>query len=272
MSRLMDASRHGAQAAAHHAKKILVVGGHGKTGLCLLSLLQDSPHTVTATIRDSDHAKDVRSYGAEPLIIDLEKDCPDIAKGMDAVFFVAGSGGKRLDEVDLGGLVRVISSAVKHGVGRFIHISSLNIGKQQSEYVAELEAYYGELGEEVPESLHRAIASDGYHRYVGIKEQGEGKLMASGLNYTIFRAGMLTGTVEAPDGEGKIEAGEGTLSKFGKISRFDVAQCFVSALDMPEAASKTFTILGGVESIDEALVATTAEAESSIPGGGAGGA
>jgi uncharacterized protein YbjT (DUF2867 family) len=82
-----------------------------------------------------------------------------------------------------------------------------------------------------------------------MKLLAEKKIIASGINYTIFRAGLLT----EQTGTGKINITPGTLNAFGKISRDNVAQCFIECLENKNTYQKTYTILDGEININLAF-------------------
>ena len=74
---------------------ILIIGGHGKIALLTAPLLADAGHTVTSAIRNPEHADDVRTAGAEPLVLDVEHSSPAeleaAMRGRDVVVWSAGA-------------------------------------------------------------------------------------------------------------------------------------------------------------------------------------
>src|SRR5690606_6573233 len=151
-------------------------------------------------IRNPDHADDVRSTGAEPVVCDLESaddtEVEAAVRGSDAIVFAAGagpgSGAARKETVDYGGAVRLIAAAKKTGVGRYVIISSYG-------------ADPGHEGDEV------------FDVYLRAKGRADAELAASGLDYTIVRPGRLT---DDP-GTGLVSVAE-HLPR-GRITRDDVA-------------------------------------------------
>ena len=229
--------------------KILVVGASGKTGQVLLQQLSQTEHDVTGLIRDPKQEKLIKQFGAKFLLGDLEADTDNLVNGFDAVIFVAGSRGKNIQGVDYQGLVNTVNSAVDSHLKRFLYIGSINTGKEPNQFVQELKEFYQENNEPVPEGLLINTQKPGYHDYVKIKGKAEEAIINSGINYTILRAGLLT---QEP-GTGKINVTEGTLSAFGKISRDNVAACFIEALDNRSTYKKIHTILDGKQPIKDAF-------------------
>ncbi|HEX7973414.1 MAG TPA: SDR family oxidoreductase, partial [Anaerolineales bacterium] len=78
-----------------------------------------------------------------------------------------------------------------------------------------------------------------YGRVLDWKLKGEEALRASGLTYTIVRPGGLT---DAPGGEHALLFDQGDRIS-GLISRADVAEVCVQALDEPKADNTTFEVI-----------------------------
>ena len=72
----------------------------------------------------------------------------------------------------------------------------------------------------------------------------EDKIRTSGLDYTIIRVGFL---LDRPGGERVIVVGQDALPlRFGhRITRADVAEAFVEALQHPRTSRATFEIVWG---------------------------
>lgn len=221
--------------------KILVIGASGKTGQKLLEHLSKVKHDVTGLIRTQEQENLVKQFNAKPLLGNLEDDIATLADGFDAIMFVAGSRGKNVQGVDYQGLAKIIDAAINAKIKRFLYIGSINTGKKPEQYIEELKAYYRQINEVVPEGLLTNTQKKGYQTYVEMKTLAEEKIIASGINYTILRAGLLT---QEP-GSGKVNVTEGTLNAFGKISRDNVAQCFIEALENKNTYKKIYTILDG---------------------------
>lgn len=228
---------------------ILVVGASGKTGQVLLKQLSQTKHITTGLIRDSAQEKLVTQHGAKYLVGDLTDRLEKIVNGFDAIIFVAGSRGKNVQGVDYQGLVNIVNTAIKTDVKRFLYIGSINVGKNPMQYVQELKDYYQEINEPVPEGLLINTQKPGYHNYVKMKEMAERHLIGSGANYTILRAGLLT----LDSGSGKVNITNGSMNAFGKISRENVAKCFIEALENKNTYQRVYTILDGNIPIEKAF-------------------
>jgi uncharacterized protein YbjT (DUF2867 family) len=82
--------------------------------------------------------------------------------------------------------------------------------------------------------------------YLRAKKAADDYLRAGGLDWTIVRPGRLT------DAEGTGRVRVGRLER-GEIPRADVAATLVAVLHTPETIGKTFDLLTGGETIEEAL-------------------
>ena len=211
--------------------KVLVAGAHGKTARRLVRMLAESGHEVWGLVRKEEQMPNVEADGAEPVLVDLEEDGVETVgrgvEGCDAVVFAAGagpgSGAARKETMDYGGAAKLVEAAEKHGVRRYLMLSS--------------------MGADDPES-----GSEAMQPYLFAKARADERLQESDLDYTIIRPGSLT----EEEGAGRIEAAE-VLGRRGELPREDVARTFAEALEMPNTYRKTFEIIGGETPIREAL-------------------
>src|SRR5918994_2297411 len=211
--------------------KVLVAGAHGKTARRLVRMLVEDGHEVRGLVRKEEQMPDVEADGAEPVLVDLEEEVEgrigEAVAGCDAIVFAAGagpgSGAVRKDTMDYGGAVKLVEAAEKHGVRRYLMLSSMGAGDPGS-------------------------GSEAMQPYLFAKARADERLQESDLDYTIIRPGTLT----EEEGAGKIEAAE-ALGRRGEITRDDVAGTFAEALEMPNTYRKTFEIIGGETPIREAL-------------------
>lgn len=229
--------------------KLLVVGATGKTGQKILSQLEKTDHIVFGLIRSKEQKPKITKFGATPLIGDLTSRFIDLNNDIEAILFVAGSGGKDLENVDHQGFLKILKAAEAARVTRFLYISSINTGKPPAQFIEELEAFYRSENTPVPEKLLSNTKDERYRAYVKVKEIAEQALIHSTINYTILRAGLLT---EEP-GSGTIRIEEGSLNAFGKVSRENVATCFVKALEDKKTFRKIYTILDGETPIESSF-------------------
>ncbi len=212
--------------------KVLVAGAHGKTARRLVRMLAEDGHEVRGLVRKEEQMPDVEADGAEPVLVDLEKEDVDGAvgravEGCDAIIFAAGagpgSGAARKETMDYGGAAKLVEAAEKHGVRRYLMLSSMGAGDPGS-------------------------GSEAMQPYLFAKARADERLQMSDLHYTIVRPGSLTDE----EGKGRIEAAQ-TLGRRGEISRDDVARTLAAALEAENTYRKTFEILGGDTPIREAL-------------------
>jgi uncharacterized protein YbjT (DUF2867 family) len=207
---------------------VVIAGGHGKIALRLARLLGTRGERVRSLIRNPEHTGDVEAVGAEPVLFDLEKDddLASVVQGADAVVFAAGagpgSGPERKRTVDYGAAVKLIDAALERGVRRYLMISSIGADDPTSG----------------PEEMRP---------YLQAKADADAALVASGLDYTIVRPGVLT---DDP-GTAKVTAGERVAR--AEIPRDDVAAVLVGVLDEPRTIGKTFVVVSGDTPIPEAL-------------------
>lgn len=127
--------------------KILVIGASGRVGTELVKQLLADDHQVVGTTRQKEVLFDDANYSQLDLDITAEKDTiqDQMDQDIDAVYFVAGSGGKNVLEVDLHGAVKTIQATQDKGIKRYIMLSaafSLDTSKWDSPGIANLKEYY----------------------------------------------------------------------------------------------------------------------------------
>lgn len=204
-------------------EKVLVAGAHGTTGKKIILILKDSSnYEPVAMVRKKDQIKHFEEQGIKTIFADLEEDVSQTPKEMDRVIFAAGSGGKNVEGVDRDGAKKLIDASKKAGIKKFVMLSS--------------------MGADKPEEATKI------KDYLKAKHNADEHLKQSGLSYSIVRPGALTNN----EGNGKIEISN-SLNKSGEIPRQDVAQTLVGALGDNVASNKTFEILKGDTSINQAL-------------------
>ncbi|HET7616775.1 MAG TPA: SDR family oxidoreductase [Bacillales bacterium] len=209
--------------------KVLVIGANGNIGKKLLPILHEHSHEARAMIRDESQKSDLDSR-AEVVVADLEKDFGHAFEGCEAVIFTAGSGAHtgpdKTELVDRQGAMKAVDLAKDHGVKRFLIVSSMNADTPDN-------------GPEFMKHYYKAKGDADHH------------LQQSGLDYTIVRPGRLS---DDP-GNGKVEASEKieNRSRERDIPREDVAKVMVTALDNKNTRNRTFEVLSGEDSIEEAL-------------------
>jgi uncharacterized protein YbjT (DUF2867 family) len=211
--------------------KVAIAGGHGTVARILEQLLVQRGDQPIGLIRNPDHADDLRKFGAEPVLCDLEQADPkqvaEAAAGSDAVVFAAGagpgSGAERKRTMDLGGALKLIDAAKSEGIRRYLMVSSMGAADPPPEGG-------GTFGE-----------------YLHAKAEADRALMASGLDYTIVRPGRLT---DDP-GTGRVTVAP-RLDR-GEISRADVAAVLLGCVDMENTIGRDLDLVAGETPIEEAL-------------------
>lgn len=213
---------------------VVIIGGHGKIALLLEKLLTASGHQVKAVIRNDEHAPEVASTGASPVVADVEQlDVPAIAElleGADAIVWSAGAGGgnpARTYSVDRDAAIRSMNAASSAGVERYIMVS-----------------YFGA-------SVDHGVPEDNsFHAYAEAKAAADEYLRGTGLQWTIVAPSALT----LDDGTGRIEvkdADNGLSSS--QVPRADVAAVIAAVLDAPQATGRMIEFNAGPVPIADAI-------------------
>jgi uncharacterized protein YbjT (DUF2867 family) len=204
-------------------EKILVAGANGTTGKKIISILKNSDtYKPIGLVRNQDQVSKFKKEGVTTILADLEKDVSQVTKGIDRVIFAAGSGGKKVEEVDQEGAKKLIDASKKDRVKKFVMLSSM--GANNPEAASELKDY------------------------LKAKHNADEYLKQSGIEYSIVRPGALNNE----NGKGKIQL-KTNLNKSGEISRSDVAETLVASLEHSIGKNKTFEILEGDIYIKAAL-------------------
>ena len=208
--------------------KILVIGASGRVGTDLVKQLLADDHQVIGTTRQDEKLFNDDNYSQLDLDITAEKDAiqKQIEQDIDAVYFVAGSGGKDVLEVDLHGAVKTMQAVEDKGIKRYIMLStvfSLDTSKWDSPGIADLKEYY--------------ICKHYADQWL---------VNNSSLDYTIVQAGALkeraaTGKITINDDN----AGENSIE--------DVAATLAAVLNANNTTKKVFSMHNGEITIDEAI-------------------
>ena len=217
--------------------RIVVVGGHGRTGKLIVEQLVVQGENVVATIRNPKHMADLVKAGAETVMLDLEKSTgPDFSavfKGADAIVFAAGSGENEASEIDAKGVQKTVRAALSASVPRYVAISAMGATTP------------------VPKQWDTPEMKD----YWAAKRSANKAVRKSSLKWTIIEPGELT---EAK-GSGKVTLSEEELD-VGKISRADLAATVVAVLAEPKTVGKVLQVIGGKTPIGAAVKKVVASA------------
>ncbi|WP_026777721.1 SDR family oxidoreductase [Polaribacter sp. Hel_I_88] len=204
-------------------ENILVAGANGTTGKKIITLLESSQYfTPIAMVRKKEQQEQFEKRNIKTVLADLEEDVSQTTKNIDKVIFAAGSGGKKVKEVDENGAKKLIEASKNAKVKKFVMLSS--------------------MGADKPEE------AEDLQEYLQAKHNADMYLRDSKLPFSIVRPGSLTDN----QGKGKIELSE-KLHKRGEISRDDVAQTLVRVLHDSAFVNETFEIIKGDTLIGKAI-------------------
>ncbi|XP_021763928.1 uncharacterized protein At2g34460, chloroplastic-like [Chenopodium quinoa] len=218
-------------------KKIFVAGATGSTGKRIVEQLLAKGYSVKAGVRDIEKAKTAFSTNSALQIVkaDVTEGSDKLAEAIsdDSEALICATGFQRSWDplapwkVDYYGTLNLVEACRKRGVKRFILISSILVNG----------AAMGQL-------LNPAyIFLNVFGLVLVAKLQAENYIRKSGINYTIVRPGGLKN--DPPSGNIIMEP-EDTLSG-GSISRDQVAEVAVEALNHPEASYKVVEIIASLD-------------------------
>ena len=208
--------------------KILGIGASGRVGSDLVKQLLAENHQVIGTTRQEEKLFSDDNYTQLDLDIMAEKDNiqQQLEDDIEAVYFVAGSGGKEILEVDLHGAVKTMQAVQDKGIKRYIMLStvfSLDTSKWDNEGIKDLKGYY-----------------------IGKHYADQWLVNDSSLDYTIVQAGAL----KERAGTGKITIND---DKAGENAIADVAATLTAVLGANNTIKKAFSLHNGETAINEAI-------------------
>ncbi|GGL38899.1 SDR family oxidoreductase [Phycicoccus endophyticus] len=212
--------------------RVLIIGGHGKVARLLTPELTARSHTVSAVVRNPDHAPEVAADGAQPVVADVESmTTPQLARlveGYDALVWSAGAGGgdpRRTYAVDRDAATRSMDAAEEAGVRRYVMVSYFGAGPE-----------------------HGVPQEDPFFPYADAKSAADAHLQASGLEWTLVRPSRLTDEA----GTGRIETSR-TGATPGEVPRADVALVVAEALERPGAVRAVLELNTGPTPVADEL-------------------
>jgi uncharacterized protein YbjT (DUF2867 family) len=206
-------------------KPVLVAGATGGVGRQIVQKLLAKVTPTRVLVRDYQAAQSVFSDNVEYIVGEVRQ--PDTltpaVTGVEAIICAIGaaSGENPVNtpqSVDFEGVRNLVDAAKTAGVQQFVLVSWL--GATHSDH-----------------PLNRA-----YDNVLMWKLKGEDALRASGLSYVIIRPGAL---VDEPGGMNMLRVNQGDAREFtGSISREDVAEVAIQALNRPSLRNVTFELIG----------------------------
>ena len=213
-------------------RPVLVIGGTRGTGLLIARLLNQQGTPVRVLARDPARAREVLAPSIEVVPGDLTKEhtLPAAIRGASDIVFTAGrrSGRpvreSRIKETEYQGVLNTLTAAKHAGLaGRFLYMTASGVTRP-SFWTRALNIYKGNT--------------------LLWRRRAEEAIRASGLAYTIIRAGVL---LNQPGGTHEIVVTqrELPLSPRYRIARADVAEAFVAALEHPRTVRATFEVVWG---------------------------
>ena len=222
--------------------RVVVLGGHGKIALLAAPKLKAAGFAVDSVIRNPDQSSDVKTAGANPVVLDIEtadtQALADLFAGAQAVVFSAGAGGgspERTKAVDLEAAKRSIDAAEQAGVKRFVIVSYASASVDSD----------------------RVDPESSFYPYVQAKSGADEHLRASSLDFTILGPGGLTlepssGKVLIADAAGDVD-GQTPADDVRVTSRDLVADVITHVLAESAAVRETVNFYDGQTPIAEAI-------------------
>lgn len=209
--------------------RILVAGASGGTGRWVCRVLGRTDAWIRGTTRSPARASRIEGLVDEVIVADLldPADADRAVAGVDAVITTVGStpwavvrgrvvGGSF---VDGRGNVNLVDAATAAGVETVVMESSLGVGGDRASWMARAFSV-----------LIRPV--------VVAKTAAEETIRESGLRYTIVRPGVLTNGEVTRD----VPVAAAGAGLWGVVSRADVAELLVAAIDTEDAANRTVEV------------------------------
>lgn len=178
--------------------KVLVTGTSGHAGGVLARRLQEGGYNVRALVRTEEQASVARQSGWEPFLGDLTQPST-LAAAVRGVNFVLHVAAYQQDDrstaqaVNVDGTRSLAEHALKAGIQRFVHISTLSVHGEILPSVVNEETPLV-TANEIPYVITKSLA-----------ELALGELRGRGLDIVILRPGMITNEVRSQWGDERIE-------------------------------------------------------------------
>ncbi|MFQ3176535.1 MAG: hypothetical protein ACJAYB_002728 [Psychromonas sp.] len=209
-------------------KKTLIIGASGQIAKMTTKQLLADGKTVIALVRDKAKLADIASDKLRIVEGNLENDFSQAFEDCDQVIFSAGSGGKTGADktmlIDLWAACKAVDYAKAANVSHFVMVSSIGAD-------------------------HPSEGTEEMRPYMVAKHMADEHLMRSGLNYTIFRPGLLTDN----NATGKIQTLRPDSKQEMIINREDVANVLTYAIGKSELGGKVFELFNGDKTLADVL-------------------
>lgn len=194
--------------------KVALFGATGGTGREVLAQGLALGHEFQALVRDPSRLGPVSEQGPEGVQVTTGDVLVPLAvaatvRGADAVICVLGSHGSATP-VEARGTAVIIEAMQAAGMRRLIAVTSMGVGDSVQQVAP----------------VFRVIMQLTLKKIMAAKEEQEGMIRASGLDWTIVRPGGLT------DGPrtGRYQSGTDKAIRAGRVSRADVAEFVLQQL------------------------------------------
>lgn len=206
--------------------KVLVIGASGRVGQKLTSKLLEADHQVVGTTRKDEKLFEANNYSQ--IALDLEKSAEDLSNeipsDVEAVYFVSGSRGKDLLNVDLHGAIKSMQAAEMAGIKRYVMLSTI--------YSLQPTAW--------------DTSADLYDYMIAKHYADQWLIKNTDLDYTILQPGSLTENAGTGEVELKVqEQGENPIE--------DVAEVLFGLLDLKSSFKEVISMRSGDTPIKNAL-------------------
>ncbi|MGI8947672.1 MAG: NAD(P)H-binding protein [Ornithinimicrobium sp.] len=222
--------------------RIALIGGHGKVARAAAPLLLAAGHQVESIIRNPDHAEEIRTLGAAPVLLDVEhadtEAMTEALTGYDVVVWTAGAGGgdpERTHAVDRDAAIRSMDAAASAGVPRYVMLSYFGAGPDHGIPQDNPFFVYAESKAAADEHLRAAEALEGI------------VLAPSGLTDD-----PPTGAIEIATGDNGVQG--------GSVTRADVAAVLAAVVDRTDLGGRTLAFNNGSTPVAQALEQEAARA------------
>jgi uncharacterized protein YbjT (DUF2867 family) len=205
--------------------KVIVFGAHSAVGEFVISKLREYGYPSCAVVGNQNQMELLMNRGADEVVVYEENSIQNLFRSYEAAIFLTGISPKaqtgKTVMVDHQSVIETVKEAERQGVKRFVMLS--------------------------PVSANEAVGDES--REIAAKEMPDEFLRQSTLTYTVVQPGSLN---DKP-GEGQIAAAVTLDSNTLEISREDLAEVLVTALNSESTYNKTFEVGAGETPITKAL-------------------